>query len=75
MKYIEDKKINTLMASIRGKGPVPWRFVVDMYEHAGGTASEFNTLMRGYLERWPDRIIIHHGYNISNGAMIEVTKK
>ena len=45
-------------------------FLREEYESAGGKG--FSATLYWYAQRWPDRVVIHRPYNISEPPMIEV---
>ena len=70
---LQDKPLDETLAGIAGAGPHPWVFVVGTYQGCGGKARDFSEHLYRYQERWPGRIIIRRGYDLSAGATIEVT--
>ena len=65
--------MNELLVTVAGNGELPYYFLRDMYVAYGGR--HFNMTLRWYADRWPERIIIHRPYNVSESPMIEVTPR
>ena len=63
---------DTALRAIACTGPRPWVFVLGIYLGHGGRPKSFSKRLYRYQKRWPDRIVIRRGYDLSAGAFIEV---
>lgn len=61
-----------VLKGIRGLGPVPWEYVRYNYLQHGGETAQFGKAIALMGRKYPHRLIVTRGYNVSEGAMIEV---
>ena len=64
--------LDKALGAITDTGPRPWVFVLGIYLGHGGRPKSFSKRLYRYQKRWPDRIVIRRGYDLSAGAFIEV---
>ena len=71
VEYDADALDKTL-GEIVDAGPRPWVFVLGIYLGHGGRPKSFSKGLYRYQKRWPGRIVIRRGYDLSAVAFIEV---
>ena len=67
--------LDKALGEIAGTGPRPWVFVLGIYLGQGGRPKSFSKRLYRYQKRWPGRIVIWRGYDLSAGAFIEVDSR
>ena len=67
--------LDKALGEIAGTGPRPWVFVFGIYLGHGGRPKGFYKRLYRYQKRWPGRIVIGRGYDLSAGAFIEVDSR
>ena len=71
----ETGHLNKTLGEIAGTGPRPWVFVLGIYLGHGARPKSFSKRLYRYQKRWPGRIVIRRGYDLSAGAFIEVDSR
>ena len=64
--------LDKALGAIADTGPRPWVFVLGIYLGHGGRPKSFSKRLNRYQKRWPGRIVIRRGYDLSAVAFIEV---
>lgn len=67
--------LDKTLGEIAGTGPRPWVFVLGIYLGHGGRPKSFSKRLYRYQKRWPGRIVIRRGYDLSAVAFIEVDSR
>ena len=67
--------LDKALGAITDTGPRPWVFVLGIYLGHGGRPKSFSKRLYRYQKRWPDRIVIRRGYDLSAGAFIEADSR